>query len=68
MKESTKINWKEKFKSKVFWASIASFIAIIVQQFWGFDIGDNLNDILTAVFSILVVLGIANNPNTRETI
>jgi uncharacterized membrane protein len=68
MKESTKINWLKKFKSWPLWAAIASFVALIVQQFWGFDIGDQLNDILTSLFGILILLGIVNNPNSRGTI
>ena len=68
MKESTKVNLLAKFKSWALWAAIASFVALIVQMFWGFDIGDQLNDILTSLFSILVLLGIVNNPNSRETI
>ena len=53
-----------RFKNVGLWVSAASSILIIAQTF-GVDISpDKYNDIVNSVLSLLVVLGILNNPTT----
>lgn len=61
-------NLKEKFKSWPLWLAIAALIIFIVQQIWGLDISQQVNDFLTAALPVLIAFGIVNNPNSRETL
>jgi len=61
-------NLKEKIKSWPLWLAVAALITFIIQQVWGLDIGDQLNDFLTLALPVLIAFGIVNNPNSRESI
>jgi len=61
-------NITEKFKSWPLWLSIAALITFIVQQIWGLDIGEDLNNFLLYLLPVLVAFGIVNNPNSRDTL
>lgn len=57
------MNWKNKLTNYNFWISIVSAVLLILQAFdINFDIA-YINEIVTAVLGLLVVIGIISNPN-----
>lgn len=66
------INWIVRIKNKAFWIAIIPAILLLVQvvgAVFGFtldlgDLGDKLLDVVNAVFSVLVILGIVTDPTT----
>lgn len=73
MKNFLGINWKIRFKSKVFWLALIPLVLVLIQQVggvFGFEfIFDDLNNKLQAlvqtIFLILGLLGIVSD-NTTE--
>ena len=56
------MNWKKRLTNYNFWISIVSAILLILQAFdVSFDIA-YINEIVTAVLGLLVVIGIINDP------
>lgn len=56
------MNWKNRLTSYNFWVSIVSAVILILQAFhFEFDIV-YINEIVTAVLGLLVVIGIVNDP------
>lgn len=72
MKNFLGINWKIRFKSKVFWATIIPLILLLIQQvadLFGFtfvfdELNAKLQAILSTVFLVLAGLGIVNENTT----
>lgn len=59
-----KINWKLRLQSKYFWVALISLIVLLSQQL-GFDIfPKNWEEVLNTVLSILILLGVINDPTT----
>lgn len=66
------INWKVRFKSKVFWLAFIPALLLLAQtvlEIFGvhFDFTDIQQKLLTvveAVFGLLVILGIVTDPTT----
>lgn len=66
------INWKVRFKSKVFWMAIIPGLLLLAQtilnvfgvQFDFTDIQQKLLSVVEAVFGVLVILGIVTDPTT----
>lgn len=66
------INWKVRLKNKTFWVAIIPAALMLVQAVaavFGFtldlgDIGNKLLTIVEAVFMILGIIGIVNDPTT----
>ena len=66
------INWKIRFKSKVFWCTAIPAVLLLVKQvmaIFGVEIdinvlSDQLLDIVGTVFLILTLLGIVVDPTT----
>lgn len=59
-----KINWSLRLQSKYFWVALISLIVLLTQQL-GFDIfPKNWEEVLNTVLSILVLLGVINDPTT----
>ncbi|WP_203264237.1 phage holin [Streptococcus uberis] len=59
-----KINWKLRLQSKFFWVALISLIVLLTQQL-GFDIfPKNWEEVLNTVLSILILLGVINDPTT----
>lgn len=66
------VNWRVRIKNKNFWlAVIPAFLLLIqlVADLFGFHlelgtIGDKLLAIVNAVFALLAILGIVNDPTT----
>lgn len=56
---------KERLKSKVVWIAVLSQICIIVALFIP-EISDTVKIIGSAIIEILTLIGILNNPTTRE--
>lgn len=66
------INWKVRLKNKTFWVAIIPAALMLVQAVaavFGFnldlgDIGNKLLTIVEAVFMVLGIIGIVNDPTT----
>lgn len=66
------INWVVRIKNKNFWISIIPAIILLVQvvaAVFGYtldlgDLGNKLLDVVNAVFSVLVILGVVADPTT----
>lgn len=67
-----KINWKVRFKNKVFWISFIPAAIILIQTIatlFGYNlqlknIEENLINLVEAVFAVLAILGIVVDPTT----
>ena len=66
------INWKVRIKNKMFWVSLIPAVLLLAQvvaAVFGFtlDLGELGNQLLTvvnAVFGVMAVLGVVNDPTT----
>lgn len=66
------INWTVRFKNKNFWLAVIPAVLLLIQTVaavFGFtldlgDIGNRLIAVVNAVFGVLVVLGVVNDPTT----
>ena len=66
------INWIVRIKNKNFWLTIIPAVLLLVQvvaAVFGFtidlgDLGNRLLDVVKAAFSVLVILGVVNDPTT----
>lgn len=66
------INWTVRIRNKQFWITIipAVLLVQVVAAVFGFtldlgDLGNKLLDVVNAVFSVLVILGIVTDPTTK---
>lgn len=68
-----KINWKVRFKNKVFWVSIIPALLVLIQvvaALFGFELnlselGNKLIAVVNAVFVVLSLLGIVTDHTTE---
>lgn len=68
----SKINWKVRIKNKLFWVAIIPAVLLIIEivaGIFGFTldlgkIGNQLIELVKAVFAALALLGIVNDPTT----
>ena len=66
------INWNVRIKNKTFWLSLIPAILVLVQvvaAVFGFtldlgEIGDKLIAVVNALFVVLAILGVVNDPTT----
>lgn len=66
------INWLVRIKNKAFWVAIIPAILLLIQVIaavFGYtldlgDLGNKLLDVVNAVFSVLVILGVVTDPTT----
>ena len=58
------INWKLRFKNKATLLAIASTVILLIQQL-GFKLPDNIADIVNTFLTLLVLLGVINDPTTE---
>ena len=66
------INWTVRIKNKNFWLSLIPAVLLLVQvvaAVFGFvlDLGDldnKLLDVVNALFAVLAIMGIVNDPTT----
>lgn len=67
------INWTVRIRNKQFWLTIIPAVLLLVQvvaAVFGFtldlgELGNKLLDVVNAVFSVLVILGIVTDPTTK---
>lgn len=67
-----KINWLVRFKNKTFWISVIPAALLLIQAVaavFGFaldfgDLGNKLLAVVNAVFALLSILGVVNDPTT----
>lgn len=67
------MNWKVRLKNKTFWISFIPAVLLLVQvvaAVFGFrlelgGLGDKLLDVINALFAVLALLGIVNDPTTK---
>ena len=57
------INWKLRFQNKATLLAIASTVILLAQQL-GFKLPDNIADIVNTFLTLLVLLGVINDPTT----
>ena len=58
------INWKLRFQNKTTLLAIASTVILLIQQL-GFKLPDNIADIVNTFLTLLVLLGVINDPTTE---
>lgn len=66
------INWTVRIKNKAFWLAVIPALLLLAQTvaaMFGYtldlgDIGNKLIAVVNAVFSVLVILGVVNDPTT----
>nr|DAR24785.1 MAG TPA: holin [Caudoviricetes sp.] len=57
------INWKLRFKNKATLLAIAGTLILLAQQL-GLKLPDNIEDVFNTVLTLLVLLGVVNDPTT----
>lgn len=66
------INWKVRFANKNFWLMVVPAVLLVIQAVaavFGFkidfgELGNKLLDVVNAVFGLLAIIGIVNDPTT----
>lgn len=66
------INWKVRIKNKTFWLTLIPAVLLLVQvvaAVFGYtldlsELGDKLLAVVNALFGVLVILGVVNDPTT----
>lgn len=67
-----KINWKVRIKNKAWWIAIIPAVLILIQVVAAVfnieldfgELGNKLKEVVNAVFVVLALLGIVNDPTT----
>ncbi|MBT0905781.1 phage holin [Streptococcus lutetiensis] len=57
------INWKLRLKNKATLIAITSTVILLAQQL-GLKLPDNIEDVVNTVLTLLVLLGVVNDPTT----
>jgi len=66
------INWMVRIKNKTFWVAFIPAVLLLVQVIaavFGYtldlgDLGNKLLDVVNALFAVLMILGVVNDPTT----
>ena len=66
------INWKVRVLNKTFWLTLVPALALLLQTFLSMfgvkiELGETINKLLVfinALFAVLVIVGIVNDPTT----
>lgn len=66
------INWKVRIKNRYFWLSLIPAVILLVQAVFRVfgvtidlgELGNNLAEVVNAVFAVLAILGVVNDPTT----
>lgn len=69
-----KINWTVRLKNKNFWLTIIPMALLLIQAVLAIfgvevdlgDLGNKLLEVVNIAFGILAVLGIVNDPTTKD--
>ncbi|SQC85177.1 holin, phage phi LC3 [Clostridium perfringens] len=56
---------KSRFKNYGLWLSIATLISLVLQRFEINILPDNYQEIVKAILSILVLIGVINHPTSN---
>lgn len=67
------VNWKVRVANKAFWVSFIPAVLLLVQvvaAVFGYqldlgELGNKLLDVVNALFAVLVILGVVNDPTTE---
>ena len=67
------INWKVRIANKAFWIALIPAVLVLIQAIaaiFGYkldlgEIGNNLINFVNALFVVLAILGIVNDPTTK---
>ena len=67
-----KINWKVRLKNKTFWLAIVPALLLVIQTVaslfgyaWDFVVlNQQIAAVINAVFAVLAILGVVNDPTT----
>ena len=67
-----KINWKVRLKNKNFWLTLVPALALLLQTFLAvfnvrLELGETIDKLLVfinALFAVLMIVGIVNDPTT----
>lgn len=70
----THINWTVRLQNKAFWITIIPAVLLLVQvvaDVFGItlelgSLGDKLLSVVNALFAVLVILGVVNDPTTAS--
>lgn len=71
--EKTEINWRVRIKNKTFWLTLIPAVLLLVQAVsapfgytWDFVVlNQQLAAIINALFAVLAILGVVNDPTTK---
>lgn len=66
------INWKVRILNKTFWVTLVPAVALLLQTFLAvfgikLELGETIDKLLVfinALFAVLVIVGVVNNPTT----
>lgn len=58
------INFKLRFKNKATLLAIAGALILLAQQL-GLKLPDNIEDVVNTILTLLVLLGVVNDPTTK---
>ena len=66
------MNWKVRIKNKTFWLTVIPAVLLLIQvtaAVFGYtldfgDLGNQLLAVVNAVFALLAILGVVNDPTT----
>lgn len=67
------INWTVRIKNKTFWIALIPAVLLLIQVIaavFGYtldlgDMGNNLLEVVNALFAVLAILGIVTDPTTK---
>lgn len=59
-----KINWRVRLRNKTFWLTLVPLIVLLTQQLGLNWVPENWEPIFETIMSILIVVGIINDPTT----
>ena len=59
-----KINWRVRLRNKTFWLTLVPLLVLLTQQLGLNWVPENWESIFGTVMSILIVVGIINDPTT----
>lgn len=69
-----KINWKVRLRNKTFWITLVPAVLVLLQYvsaLFGYrleikDVSNQLIDIVNALFVVLSIVGVVNDPSTHS--
>lgn len=59
-----KINWKLRFTNKTTLLAIISTVILLAQQL-GFELPNNISEVVNTILTLLVLLGVVTDPTTH---